>query len=153
MPRMYISWQITINTSPRPSRDCKSQGVAGACKVLLILCRRPQIDGLQISLIKYVLNSRLNKDRQSNQQPDESTAKVIDLFRHGHTRDVFNSPIPLGRAMCNRNATFKQHRMIETSSTPGRWHQLSVDALFDSTHQHWVLQNRTYFTRTSPRTW
>ena len=51
--------------------------------------------------------------------------KYTDLFGHGYTIDLYNSPVSLGRAVCNRNEAFKQHRMIKASSSPGRWHQSS----------------------------
>ena len=58
-------------------------------------------------------------------QPGEPTEKYTDLFGHGYTIDLYNSPVSLGRAVCNRNEAFKQHRMIKASSSPGRWHQSS----------------------------
>ena len=54
--------------------------------------------------------------------------KYTDLFGHGYTKDLYNSPVSLGRAVCNRNEAFKQHCMIEASSSPGRWHQSSIQA-------------------------
>ena len=53
-------------------------------------------------------------------QPGEPTEKYTDLFGHGYTIDLYNSPVSLGRAVCNRNEAFKQHRMINASSSPGR---------------------------------
>ena len=39
-------------------------------------------------------------------QPGEPTEKYTDLFGHGHTIDLYNSPVSLGRAVCNRNEAF-----------------------------------------------
>ena len=52
-------------------------------------------------------------------QPGEPTEKYTDLFGHGYTIDLYNSPVSLGRAVCNRNEAFKQHRMccVHNAST------------------------------------
>ena len=78
-------------------------------------------------------NSRLNKDQLSSTGRTHWKKKDTDLFGHGYTTDVQNSPVSSGMTVCNRNAALKQHHMIEVSSSPGRWHQSSVESQFVST--------------------
>ena len=58
----------------------------------------------------------------NSHQPGEPTEKYTDLFGHGYTIDLYNSPVSLGRAVCNRkkllnNTAWSRRRRHQADDT------------------------------------